>query len=82
MGQLGKLRSLDDLPRDEILLSLINEAVALNEKGIKPSSANKPKTAPVIPTDFNAVEWIAYAKHINPDRTRESTFQRSVLQSF
>jgi uncharacterized protein YdeI (YjbR/CyaY-like superfamily) len=41
MGSLGKIKSLNDLPSDEILLMLMKEAVLLNEKGIQ-----VPKTAP------------------------------------
>lgn len=41
MGSLGKLKSLDDLPSDEILLMLMKEAILLNEKGIQ-----LPKVAP------------------------------------
>ena len=35
MGQLGKIKSLADLPPDEVLLAYIREAVELNEKGVK-----------------------------------------------
>lgn len=41
MGSLGKLKLLDDLPSDEILLMLMKEAILLNEKGIQ-----LPKVAP------------------------------------
>ena len=35
MGQLGQLKSLHDLPPDEVLIAYIREAVELNEKGVK-----------------------------------------------
>jgi uncharacterized protein YdeI (YjbR/CyaY-like superfamily) len=35
MGQLGKIKSLDDLPSDRVLLSYIKEAVKLNDAGTK-----------------------------------------------
>lgn len=35
MGQLGKIKSLDDLPHGEILIGYIRQAVELNEKGVK-----------------------------------------------
>lgn len=35
IGQMGQLKSLEDLPSDEVLISYIKEAVELNEKGIK-----------------------------------------------
>lgn len=41
MGQMGQIKSLADLPPDEVLISYIREAVELNEKGIK---ASKPQT--------------------------------------
>ena len=34
-GSIGKIRSLADLPADDVLLSYIHNAVELNEKGIK-----------------------------------------------
>jgi uncharacterized protein YdeI (YjbR/CyaY-like superfamily) len=40
MGQMGQIKSLADLPPDDVLISYIREAVELNEKGIKiPSKA-------------------------------------------
>ncbi len=41
MGHLGKLRSLADLPADNILISCIKEAVRLNDEGIKLPSRKK-----------------------------------------
>jgi uncharacterized protein YdeI (YjbR/CyaY-like superfamily) len=35
MGQMGQLKSLADLPPDEVLIAYIKEAVELNEKGVK-----------------------------------------------
>jgi len=35
MGQLGRIRSLADLPPDKVLLAYLMEAVRLNEEGIK-----------------------------------------------
>lgn len=35
MGQLGQIKSLADLPSDEVLIAYIREAVELNEKGVK-----------------------------------------------
>ena len=35
MGHLGKIKSLGDLPADDEMISLIKEAVRLNEEGIK-----------------------------------------------
>ncbi len=35
MGHLGKIRSLDDLPSEKILISYIKEAMRLNNEGVK-----------------------------------------------
>jgi hypothetical protein len=35
MGQMGKLTSLEDLPSDEIMISLIREAMRLNDEGVR-----------------------------------------------
>jgi uncharacterized protein YdeI (YjbR/CyaY-like superfamily) len=35
MGQMGQLKSLKDLPPDDVLIAYIKEAVELNEKGVK-----------------------------------------------
>lgn len=35
MGSFGRLGSKADLPADEVLISLIKQAVALNDQGVK-----------------------------------------------
>jgi uncharacterized protein YdeI (YjbR/CyaY-like superfamily) len=41
MGQLGQIKSLADLPPDDVLIAYVREAVALNEQGVKmPSRTN------------------------------------------
>ncbi|TCD11131.1 hypothetical protein EZ449_06450 [Pedobacter frigidisoli] len=42
MGKLGKITSFEDLPADEILIAYIQQAIQLNEDGIKLPA--KPKT--------------------------------------
>lgn len=42
MGALGKIKSFDDLPADEILIAYIQQAIHLNEENIKLPS--KPKS--------------------------------------
>ncbi|WP_293790434.1 YdeI family protein [uncultured Pedobacter sp.] len=42
MGSLGKIKSFDDLPADEILIAYIQQAIRLNEDGVKLPS--KPKS--------------------------------------
>ncbi len=55
MGQLGKIRSLGDLPPDAVLKAGIREAMELNEKGLKKPIHGKKsvaKEAPVIPDEL------------------------------
>jgi uncharacterized protein YdeI (YjbR/CyaY-like superfamily) len=42
MGQMGRLKSLEDLPPDDVMIAYIKEAKELNDKGIKRPS--KPKS--------------------------------------
>ena len=42
------------LPDEKILIEYIREAVALNDKGIKPSRTKKASTRPKLPADFKA----------------------------
>lgn len=42
MGSFGRITSLEDLPGDDVIISLVHQAVELNEKGIK---VNKKPTA-------------------------------------
>ncbi len=49
LGSFGKIKSLEDLPSDEILLMLMKEAVELNEKGIKVPKTAKAKRELVVP---------------------------------
>ena len=53
MGQFGRITALSDLPKDEILLGYIKEAVRLNDEGIKvPSRAKPKKKAPFVVPDY------------------------------
>jgi uncharacterized protein YdeI (YjbR/CyaY-like superfamily) len=53
MGQFGRITSLSDLPKDEVLLGYIKEAVRLNDEGIKaPSRAKPKKKAPLVVPDY------------------------------
>jgi len=53
MGQLGKIHSIMDLPDDSLLIAYIEEAVELNEKGIKPKKKiAKPIKELVVPREL------------------------------
>lgn len=57
MGNFGRLRSLKDLPPDEILLEYLLEAKKLNDQGIRitpKKPAEKEKTELTIPEDLQA----------------------------
>lgn len=50
MGSLGKITSLKDLPSDKIILAFINQAVKLNDEGIKRAVKTTPKGSKTIDT--------------------------------
>ena len=43
MGHMGRITSLSDLPRDKVLAGYIQQAVELNERGIRLPRPEKPK---------------------------------------
>lgn len=45
MGQFGRIRSIGDLPDDEVLAALIHKAMALTDQGIKPTRRHRPPLA-------------------------------------
>ena len=54
MGQFGRITSVDDLPRREVLAELVKKAMKLTEQGVKPPR-NKTKKAPfTVPQDMRA----------------------------
>ena len=54
MGSLGKIKSFNDLPPDDVLIAYIQQAIKLNEDGIKlpPKPKAREKPAVVIPKYF------------------------------
>jgi len=71
MGNLGRMESIKDLPKDSIIKDFVRQAIDLNEKGIameKPKA--KPKPMPAMPELFAAAfkknkvaekEWKAFS---------------------
>jgi len=49
MNSFGKLKSVDDLPGDDVILMYIKEAIDLNERGVKLPKSSKPKKELVVP---------------------------------
>ena len=57
MGNFGRIRSLQDLPSDEVLLAYLLEAKKLNDQGVKVTPkkpTEKEKTELVVPEDLEA----------------------------
>ncbi len=54
MGQFGRLTSVDDLPRAEILAELIAKAMKLIEEGVKTVRNKHPKDPFTVPQDLRA----------------------------
>ena len=55
MGSLGKIGSKKDLPSDKVLKAYINEAVRLNDEGVKlPTAKKTPKKEAAVPDDLAA----------------------------
>jgi uncharacterized protein YdeI (YjbR/CyaY-like superfamily) len=54
MGSLGKIKTFNDLPEDEVLIMYIREAIRLNEEGIKLPTKPKSieKTNLIVPKEF------------------------------
>ncbi|HYI65251.1 MAG TPA: YdeI/OmpD-associated family protein [Allosphingosinicella sp.] len=54
MGQFGRLTSLEDLPRREVLEALIKKAMKLTEEGVKTVRNKHPKAPFAVPDDLRA----------------------------
>ena len=54
MGSFGRITSLDDLPDDKVMIGLLNQAVELNEKGVKVSKKPVERKELVVPDDLTA----------------------------
>jgi uncharacterized protein YdeI (YjbR/CyaY-like superfamily) len=52
MNSFGKIKSVEDLPDDEVVLMCIKEAIDLNEKGVKLPKSTKEKKELIIPGYF------------------------------
>lgn len=53
MGNLGRIKSLKDLPPDKVLIDFLHQAKKLNDDGIKPEAVRRlPKKELVVPPYF------------------------------
>lgn len=68
MGSFGRITSLKDLPSDKIMISLIHQAVELNEKGVKVAKKPVERTELVVPKDLTSA--------LSKNKTAKSTFDK------
>ncbi|MGB7208215.1 MAG: YdeI/OmpD-associated family protein [Pyrinomonadaceae bacterium] len=52
MGSFGRIASLDDLPDDKVMIGLLNQAIELNEKGVKVAKKPVERKELVVPDDM------------------------------
>lgn len=68
MGQMGKIKSIGDLPSEKQLIKIIRAAAELNDQGIKIERSKKPRKPPVkVPAYFT--------KALRQNKKAASTFQ-------
>jgi uncharacterized protein YdeI (YjbR/CyaY-like superfamily) len=61
MGHLGAIRSLADLPKDDILIAYLQEAMQLIDKGTKPPKKDKP----AVPQPLEIPDYLQEALEAN-----------------
>lgn len=78
MGQFGRIRSFEDLPKKEIIIRYIHEAMRLTEEGVKPpkSEITREKVALTIPTELSVAlhgndKARATFDHFSPSKRKE-----------
>lgn len=70
MGNLGRITSIEDLPKDAVLVRWIKEAMKLNDEGVKFVRSEKPKHARKeyeMPAEF--------LKELNKNKKAKSVFE-------
>lgn len=68
MGSFGRITSVKDLPPDKVIVSLIQQAVELNEKGIKVAKKPVDKKELVVPADLT--------KALSKNKTAKAAFDK------
>lgn len=68
MGSFGRITSVKDLPPDKVMIKLIQQAVELNEKGVKVVKTPVEKKELVIPKDLTAA--------LSKNKTANATFDK------
>jgi uncharacterized protein YdeI (YjbR/CyaY-like superfamily) len=68
MGSFGRITSIKDLPPDKVMLRLVQQAVELNEKGVKVAKKPVEKKELVIPKDLTAA--------LSKNKSAKATFDK------
>ena len=66
MGHMGKIKSLDDLPSDKVLIAYIKEAAKLNKEGVRlPPRKKSPASKELVVPDYFIKELKRNKKALN-----------------
>ncbi len=68
MGSFGRITSVKELPSDKVMISLIKQAVELNERGVKVPKKPVERTELVIPNDLTSA--------LSKNKIAKSTFDK------
>ena len=68
MGSFGRITSVKDLPTDKVMIGLIQQAVELNEKGIKVAKKPVEKKELIVPKDLTSA--------LSKNKTAKATFDK------
>jgi len=68
MGSFGRITTVKDLPTDKVMIGLIQQAVELNEKGIKVAKKPVEKKELIVPKDLTSA--------LSKNKTAKATFDK------
>ena len=68
MGSFGRITTVKDVPTDKVMIGLIQQAVELNEKGIKVAKKRVEKKELVVPKDLTSA--------LSKNKTAKATFDK------
>jgi len=68
MGSFGRITTVKDLPTDKVMIGLIQQAVELNEKGIKVAKKPVEKKELIVPKDLTSA--------LSKNKTAKTTFDK------
>lgn len=70
MGNLGRIESIEDLPKDSVILKWVKEAKKLNDEGVKLVRKEKPKHEK---KEYKMPDY--FAKVLSKNKTAKHTFE-------